>query len=852
MMCGCRKSLISLSIFCITYTNFIANASDSLNFHQDDDSSYRSANNTRFVYTSQKKQAEKPTLLPSAFTTTYSSSPAILAIHSSKDLVNEYFANYYRNPAKAIGIAKSLEESLRDLFDENLRLKPLPGSISEKDKVYAIYSYGLVLSKLAQAEGRATEKERLARNSIAILSQFFAPNKRQLFLALDAVDQKRISIDYLIGLKNSNNIQKYKEMLYGFIFNPTWKDIFRSLSDAQRAYIMVDSASFLSRERRIFEAAKVLSGFLNTPEGNSAFRALGRSKARTMTNYYWSLVNLKERAAGFPRIPQSFFNYISIGCERKGCSVNGGLFVPPPFTPSAASQSTAAVVTPRPLQHPDSVALPSISSVPTTHSVPLFVPQKPEVPITPSAAALQSTAAVVTSQPLQHSASVAFPSVSSVPTTHSVSLFVPQKPEVPKYSKEKIVSTCFDFPDFMRRCHNPHALFGKDQVYDQARKIVDMLTDYFDEESKALKLKEDNPFTLQEQRLVTEEYKRAKAEIAEYEKQNPEVLQKKSLRPSLPLSGMMGLPPQMHQGFSFAASPSPLSAPWNASYEAAPIRSYLHAPETVSEPQQFTLQLQKPQPMPTEFSKTSYSYMQPPLLPLPTPPSYQLMSQYTKESPSSSVTTSYYHPYSVAPSGNYASFLPVSSVSSDSSIASGALASVSTPLSSSQIIPLVPVSDTSASTIPLVQTPSVSDEPTVDTTKSFDCSTYTPTPPYFESQLQQQYGLSEQGSYKSEQDSHKREESNKEDAYSDYGKSIMSATTSTPASEASESLLSTFSDPSFSSDRMSSFDSLPPLSDDFHGLTSLSPFPDFMNSPLLYDDILLGISIPSLEKKDDE
>ena len=801
MMCGCRKSLISLSIFCITYTNFIANASDSLNFHQDDDSSYRSANSTRFVYTSQKKQAEKPTLLPSAFTTTYSSSPAILAIHSSKDLVNEYFANYYRNPAKAIGIAKSLEESLRDLFDENLRLKPLPGSISEKDKVYAIYSYGLVLSKLAQAEGRATEKERLARNSIAILSQFFAPNKRQLFLALDAVDQKRISIDYLIGLKNSNNIQKYKEMLYGFIFNPAWNDIFRSLSDAQRAYIMVDSASFLSRERRIFEAAKVLSGFLNTPEGNSAFRALGHSKARTMTNYYWSLVNLKERAAGFPRIPQSFFNYIRIGCERKGCSVNGGLFVPPPFTPSAASQSTAAVVT---------------------------------------------------SQPLQHSASVAFPSVSSVPTTHSVSLFVPQKPEVPKYSKEKIVSTCFDFPDFMRRCHNPHALFGKDQIYDQAKKIVEMLTDYFDEESKALKLKEDNPFTPQERRLVTEEYKRAKAEIAEYEKQNPEVLQKKSLRPSLPLSGMMGLPPQMHQGFSFVASLSPLSAPWNASYEAAPIRSHLHAPETVSEPQQSTLQLQKPQPMPTEFSKTSYSYMQPPLLPLPTPPSYQLMSQYTKESPSSSVTTSYYHPYSVAPSGNYASFLPVSSVSSDSSIASGALASVSTPLSSSQIIPLVPVSDTSASTIPLVQTPSVSDEPTVDTTKSFDRSTYTPTPPYFESQLQQQYGLSEQGSYKSEQDSHKREESNKEDAYSDYSKSIMSATTSTPASEASESLLSTFSDPSFSSDRMSSFDSLPPLSDDFHGLTSLSPFPDFMNSPLLYDDILLGISIPSLEKKDDE
>ncbi len=802
MMCGCKKSLISLSIFCITYTNFIANASDSLNFHQDDDSSYRSANSTRFVYTSQKKQAEKPTLLPSAFTTTYSSSPAILAIHSSKDLVNEYFANYYRNPAKAIGIAKSLEESLRDLFDENLRLKTLPGSISEKDKVYAIYSYGLVLSKLAQAEGRATEKERLARNSIAILSQFFAPNKRQLFLALDAVDQKRISIDYLIGLKNSNNIQKYKEMLYGFIFNPTWKDIFRSLSDAQRAYIMVDSASFLSRERRIFEAAKVLSGFLNTPEGNSAFRALGRSKARTMTNYYWSLVNLKERAAGFPRIPQSFFNYIRIGCERKGCSVNGGLFVPPPFTPSAASlQSTAAVVTSRPLQHPDSVALPSISSVPTTHSVPLFVPKEPELP---------------------------------------------------KYSKEKIVSTCFDFPDFMRRCHNPHALFGKDQIYDQAKKIVEMLTDYFDEESKALKLKEDNPFTPQERRLVTEEYKRAKAEIAEYEKQNPEVLQKKSLRPSLPLSGMMGLPPQMHQGFSFVASLSPLSAPWNASYEAAPIRSHLHAPETVSEPQQSTLQLQKPQPMPTEFSKTSYSYMQPPLLPLPTPPSYQLMSQYTKESPSSSVTTSYYHPYSVAPSGNYASFLPVSSVSSDSSIASGALASVSTPLSSSQIIPLVPVSDTSASTIPLVQTPSVSDEPTVDTTKSFDRSTYTPTPPYFESQLQQQYGLSEQGSYKSEQDSHKREESNKEDAYSDYSKSIMSATMSTPASETSESLLSTFSDPSFSSDRMSSFDSLPPLSDDFHGLTSLSPFPDFMNSPMLYDDILLGISIPSLEKKDDE
>ena len=851
MMCGCKKSLISLSIFCITYTNFIANASDSLNFHQDDNSSYRSANNTRFVYTSQKKQAEKPTLLPSAFTTTYSSSPAILAIHLSKDLVNEYFANYYRNPAKAIGIAKSLEESLRDLFDENLRLKPLPGSISEKDKVYAIYSYGLVLSKLAQAEGRATEKERLARNSIAILSQFFAPNKRQLFLALDAVDQKRISIDYLIGLKNSNNIQKYKEMLYGFIFNPTWKDIFRSLSDAQRAYIMVDSASFLSRERRIFEAAKVLSGFLNTPEGNSAFRALGRSKARTMTNYYWSLVNLKERAAGFPRIPQSFFNYISIGCERKGYSVNGGLFVPPPFTPSAASQSTAAVVTSQPLQHSASVAFPSVSSVPTTHSVPLFVPKEPEVPITPSVAS-QSTAAVVTSRSLQHPDSVAFPSVSSVPTTHSIPLLVPKEPELPKYSKEEIVSTCFDFPDFMRRCHNPHALFGKDQIYDQAKKIVEMLTDYFDEESKALKLKEDNPFTPQERRLVTEEYKRAKAEIAEYEKQNPEVLQKKSLRPSLPLSGMMGLPPQMHQGFSFAASPSPLSAPWNASYEAAPIRSHLHAPETVSEPQQSTLQLQKPQPMPTEFSKTSYSYMQPPLLPLPTPPSYQLMSQYTKESPSSSVTTSYYHPYSVAPSGNYASFLPVSSVSSDSSIASGALASVSTPLSSSQIIPLVPVSDTSASTIPLVQTPSVSDEPTVDTTKSFDRSTYTPTPPYFESQLQQQYGLSEQGSYKSEQDSHKREESNKEDAYSDYGKSIMSATTSTPASETSESLLSTFSDPSFSSDRMSSFDSLPPLSDDFHGLTSLSPFPDFMNSPLLYDDILLGISIPSLEKKDDE
>ena len=34
MMCRYKKSLIILSLFCITYTNFISSASDSLNFHQ--------------------------------------------------------------------------------------------------------------------------------------------------------------------------------------------------------------------------------------------------------------------------------------------------------------------------------------------------------------------------------------------------------------------------------------------------------------------------------------------------------------------------------------------------------------------------------------------------------------------------------------------------------------------------------------------------------------------------------------------------------------------------------------------------------------------------------------------------
>ena len=41
MMGRYKKSLIILSLFCITYTNFISSASDSLNFHQDGNSSYR-------------------------------------------------------------------------------------------------------------------------------------------------------------------------------------------------------------------------------------------------------------------------------------------------------------------------------------------------------------------------------------------------------------------------------------------------------------------------------------------------------------------------------------------------------------------------------------------------------------------------------------------------------------------------------------------------------------------------------------------------------------------------------------------------------------------------------------------